>query len=124
MSLKVGSKVSVYYNLNKHCWSVVDRKTGRVAAYYDQIMVADVKGRERARRDVERNIHARAHGVITFGKERETKAIKAAQSLKQVSYNPFNDLPFFYLKETNERIDEADLVLFASDGRAYLVVQD
>ena len=120
MGIKAGSKISVYYNLNKHCWSVVDRKTGRVAAYYDQITVADVKfsvglkGRERARKQAKRNVHAKAHGIATSGK---TKIIKGSQ----VSYNPFNDLPFFYLKKTNKRIDQADLVLFDKDGCAYLV---
>ena len=37
------TNVRVYWNLHKHCWSVQNRKTGRVVRHVQACTLADVK---------------------------------------------------------------------------------
>ncbi len=41
--MQIGQRVRVYYNLRKHCLSVMDKKTGLVIAHVDSIQLDNVK---------------------------------------------------------------------------------
>lgn len=41
--MQLGQRVRVYYNLRKHCLSVMDKKTRRVIAHVDSIQLDNVK---------------------------------------------------------------------------------
>ena len=43
MTLKIGQRVRVHYNLHKKCLSVQDKKTRRVIAHRDAIVLSDVE---------------------------------------------------------------------------------
>lgn len=62
-----GTRVECYWNLHKHCYSI--RVNGRVVAHRACISVEDVTlavqpaGRERARREGRKNVHAFVRGT-------------------------------------------------------------
>lgn len=43
MTLKIGQRVRVHYNLHKKCLSVQDKRTRRVIAHREAIVLSDVK---------------------------------------------------------------------------------
>lgn len=61
-------KVKVYFNLHKHCFSVVSLEKGdsygKVVAHVSEIMLSEVKfkvseaGRQRVLREKRKNVHA------------------------------------------------------------------
>lgn len=64
----VGQRVRVYYNLRKHCLSVMDKKTGLVIAHCDAINLDNVKfivskaGLQRVRRNKRKSVIAFVEG--------------------------------------------------------------
>lgn len=95
----IGSDVDVYFNLNKKCWSVRDRKTRRVVAHAHQIVLSDVTfrvsaaGNARVRREGRKNVHAFARGTVQSIDTNFT--IEAARS---VTYNPYRYTTFVELE--------------------------
>ena len=95
------TNVRVYWNLHKGCWSVQDRKTGRVVKHVEACTLADVKfivrpaGREKVRREGKKNVHAFAVGYIAQEQDIDSSAYH-----HKVSYNPYkND---FFMRSSAE----------------------
>ena len=90
-----GKRVSVYYNLHKHCWSVVYK--GLVVSHQNEIHLKDVqfrvgkRGRERVLKFKRKNVHARVYGTV----------VESAQGDIQVSYNPYVAGYFFQSNNKN-----------------------
>ena len=112
-------RVHVYYNLNRHVWSVRDPRTRRVIDHRDQVHLADVRfvvseaGRQRVLRRRCRSVHPWAEGVLC---ERPANLGAA------VRYNPYRAPTFEVLAEGSQwqPIHTAALVGFAPAGRCYL----
>lgn len=72
MTMNKGQRVRIYYNLRKHCLSVMDKKTGLVIAHCDAINLENVKfivsqaGLQRVRRNKRKSVIAFVEGDFTF----------------------------------------------------------
>ena len=90
------TNVRVYWNLHKGCWSVQDRKTGRVVRHVEACTLADVKftvrpaGREKVRREGKKNVHAFAVGTVY------PADMYALFNAKKVTYNPYKNDTFIF----------------------------
>ena len=105
------TNVRVYCNLHKGCWSVQDRKTGRVVRHVDACTLADVKftvrpaGREKVRREGKKNVHAFAAGRYSL----KNGLAAYHKGARRVTYNPYvNDT--FVFAETGEPVTDAYVV--------------
>jgi hypothetical protein len=111
------SKVRVYRNLHKGCWSV-QGTDGRVfmrapiVAVKNARMVVRPAGRRKVLESGKKNVHAFIVGELTGVPDKP---------LAQITYRPqLNET--FVRKDTGEAIHNADFVLLAADGRAYATV--
>ncbi len=115
---KSGDIVEVYKNLHTGLWSVRDPRTKRVIGHTDQIFLREVDftvqrgGRDRARRDKQRNVHAWVRGRVT------TKPGKG--QAHEFTYNPFIYNSFVY-RDDHSPIWQSHRVELRKDGRAYSV---
>lgn len=91
----VGRDVDVYFNLHRKCWSVRDRKTRRVVAHVDHIVLSDVSfrvsaaGNARVRREGKKNVHAFARGTVA-----EDQLRFFVEDTALVTYNPYKFTTF------------------------------
>lgn len=106
-------KVKVYYNLHKHCWSVVDYKTKRVIDHLSELILTDCTfkvseaGRQRVLREKRKNVHAFVIGELST----DTTVVKVNSS-DIIYYNPYKQATFTY---QGEPIHEAKCVLFCKN---------
>ena len=102
------TNVRVYWNLHKGCWSVQDRKTGRVVKHVEACTLADVKfivrpaGREKVRREGKKNVHAFAVGYIVENNDNNFNPI----DWDRVKYNPYTDDYFMHKGEDHDEWNE------------------
>jgi len=105
------TNVRVYWNLHKGCWSVQDRKTGRVVRHVEAITLADVKfivrpaGREKVRREGKKNVHAFAAGRYSL----KNGLAAYHKGARRVTYNPYVNETFVFA-ETGEPVTDAYVV--------------
>lgn len=110
------TKVYVYYNLHKHCWSV--RERGKVIAHLPSLTLEDVtfkvslKGRERVLREQRKNVHAFAVGVLK-------PALIVPPDALRISYNPYRSS--FFETSQGVPVHAAGIVAFTEDGKVYLL---
>jgi hypothetical protein len=84
-------RVQVYYNLHKHVWSVKDKKTGRVIAHLDSILLANCKfivregGRQRVIKEKSKNVHAFIEGDW----DTESGRYSLPAACTEITYNPY-----------------------------------
>ena len=115
-SLFMGKKVKVYYNLQKHTFSVTyDEK---VIIYADYVKLCDVEfrvrkgGKERVRSEKSKNVHAFVIGKLLDYCEYPCDEIPTPSSDKVVTYNPYK-YDTFVFKNTEEpvyRAQEVDMI--------------
>lgn len=122
--IPTGTKVEVYWNLHRNCFSVRalegDRK-GRVVAHVASLFLADARfavqpaGRERVRREWRKNVHAFVRGRVCHS---VPNIIRLA-----VSYNPYKN-DGFVDGVRGEPVEAARFALCEtrSDGRAALSI--
>jgi hypothetical protein len=98
----IGLDVDVYFNLHRKMWSVRDRKTRRVVAHVDSIVLSDVTfrvsaaGNARVRAEGRKNVHAFARGtVLNVG-----HMLLPSDNSVQVTYNPYRYTTF--VEQTTE----------------------
>ena len=112
-------RVSVYKNLHKECWSFKETKPKARVQHADVIVLVDckfrvgIKGRERVLKERQKNVHARIYGIMP---QVETNS-ELRQGMVEVTYDPYKN-PYFYVKETEERVDEAKMVIMKG-GRVF-----
>lgn len=112
-------KVRIYWNLHKKCWSVQDRKTGRVIRHETTCVLSDGKfivrkaGQEKVRREGKKNVHAFAVGTVST---LDSRAFMQ-DTCRPVTYNPYvNDT--FVFRDTGESVTDIDtIVVGKSEGR-------
>ena len=110
------TKVDVYWNINKKCFSIKDCKTGKVTGYTDAILLVKAQfivrkaGRDRVIREQQKNVHAFVRGYI------EAKAtITPTSEIRGASYNPYKR-GSFYDKQTEQPVEQASVVeLYTND---------
>ena len=112
-SLFMGKKVKVYYNLQKHTFSVTyDEK---VIIYADYVKLGDVEfrvrkgGKERVRSEKSKNVHAFVIGKLLDYCEYPCDEIPTPSSDKVVTYNPYKNDTFIF-KNTEEPVYHAQEV--------------
>ena len=88
-----GARVQVYWNLHKHCYSVVALEgpaKGRVVAHVSSLNLADATftvqpaGREKVRREQRKTVHAFVRGRWTSDVQSDVDA-----DWDTVTYNPY-----------------------------------
>jgi hypothetical protein len=90
----LGRDVDVYFNLHRKVWSVRDRKTRRVIAHVDKIMLANVTfkvsaaGNARVRAEGRKNVHAFARGRVV-----DLAGGKVFNGVP-ITYNPYKHTTF------------------------------
>ena len=91
----IGRDVDVYFNLHRKVWSVRDRKTRRVVAHLNSVVLSDVTfhvsaaGNARVRAEGRKNVHAFARGTfVGFTADGMEDADTA------VTYNPYKYTSF------------------------------
>lgn len=105
-------KVMVYYNLNKHTFSVTHNS--KVIMYADYVKLKDVEfrvrqgGKEKVRSEKRKNVHAFVIGELVEYTEFPCKDIPTSSSDKVITYDPYkydsfvfknNEEPVFHAKE-------------------------
>lgn len=111
--------VRVYYNLNKHCWSV--QNNGVVIKHETSCLLKDVSfkvyeaGRLRVIREKRKNVHAYAVGEL----QPEDSLFGSYKELKEITYNPYK-FGFFYFKQEEKEVKETiPLLLCSSDKKLF-----
>ena len=113
--------VDVYRNLHKNTWSILNRRTGRVIARTDNVVVKNVKfvvqpaGRQRVIDEGRKNVPAFVRGTIS------TTPPDMMVTNVQVKYNPYILEPdpragHFYEVDTEETIGENEWVVLKTTG--------
>jgi len=107
-------KVMVYYNLNKHTFSVTHES--KVIMYADYVKLRDVEfrvrkgGKEKVRREKRKNVHAFVIGELIEYSEHHSKDIPTPSSNEIITYDPYkydsfvfknNGEPVFHAKEVD-----------------------
>jgi len=118
------NQVRIYWNLHKKCWSVQDRKTGRVIRHVTTCVISDAKfvvrkaGQAKVRREGKKNVHAFAVGtVIEYRFTPDTARSFMLDTCKAVTYNPYVNDTFVY-KDTGHPITDADTIVVGKyEGR-------
>jgi len=111
-------RVKCYRNLNKKCFSIVDRKTGRVFKHQFHVVIKDASfrvseaGRQRVLKTGHKNVHA-----YVFGELLETNFGFPDLAPHEAYYNPRKTKTFLD-KETNEPVERAAMVLL-SPGKIF-----
>lgn len=117
-------KVDIYYNLHRHCWSVVAREgadRGRVVAHLPRAVVADATlvvregGRLRALQERRKNVHAFVRGRLL------AEGVEMPEGLRPISYNPF-EAGYFTLRDDAARPPVRQAALVVLDGRRALAL--
>ena len=109
------SKVFVYRNLRKKCWSIRDVKTGLVIAHKDTVILswAEFKvseaGRQRVLREQRKNVHAGIQGVLS--------EVDNTLGLR-VSYNPYKGPNF--VNQLGFPINRASVVKLDEFGKVWV----
>ena len=95
----IGLKVYVYFNLNKHVWSIKaleGERKNRVVGYADSIeliycnLKVSEKGRQRVLKQKQKNVHA---GVVGYIKSINQHNNYSAP--QRISYNPYKTGHFY-----------------------------
>lgn len=116
-------KVSVYYNLHKHCLSVRSNEGdsyGRVIQHRDIIILKDVKfivneaGRKRVLKEKKKNVHAFVRGTIW-----DTVAKLGTREVK-VTYNPYKYNSFIELESKNPIYSAEYVIINGKHITAYI----
>jgi hypothetical protein len=119
--MTTAQKVRVYYNLHRHCWSLVaigGENAGRVIAHEDKVILEDVSfvvrpaGRARVLKERKKNVHAFAVGTLAVNAQMGCKA--------RVTYNPFKSATFYCAEAgPTSPVTKADVAQLDQYGHVY-----
>ena len=122
-----GTRVRVYWNLHKHCYSFQSTDTGRVIAHNNVCLLKDAKlivrkaGNEKVRREGKKNVHAFAVGRIADRDSFEAVILKPVISKRAITYNPYKYTTFVD-KWTKKPVRESRLIIMASTDNGHAKV--
>jgi hypothetical protein len=103
----IGSKVEVYWNLHKKCWSIrhahgnliADRPHRTYLEMEDVTWVVQQGGRERVLREGKKNVHAFARGTLIETKGFPHHKRQGRGRAVAVTYNPYKHNTFINVDE-------------------------
>lgn len=119
--LKDGQAVRVYRNLRKKLFSIQDKKTRRVIAYANNLILKDAEmivyqsGKEKVRKVRQKNVHAFIVGK--YVNDFTYQKIKDIQ-WEPIYYNPYITDTFVYLLN-RKPVYQADLC-YLDEGKCYI----
>lgn len=123
--LKNGQAIRIYRNLRKNLFSIQDKKTRRLIAYADSILLTNVEmkigqaGQLRTRKERQKNVHA--YIVGNFVESPEYAIIKRT-IWSQIYYNPYKTDTFINL-DNGEPVYKA-LNGFLEDGKCFVLLEE
>ncbi|WP_417897781.1 hypothetical protein ABN702_16035 [Bacillus haimaensis] len=123
--LKNGQAIRVYRNIRKKLFSIQDKKTRRLIAYADSLLLTDVEmkivqsGQIRTRKERQKNIHAFIVGTYI---ESNKKSASESPNWKRVFYNPYNTDTFIDL-ESGKPVYSA-LSSYLVDGKCFVITEE
>tara|TARA_Y100000114_G_scaffold103812_1_gene96997 strand:+ start:1184 stop:1615 length:432 start_codon:yes stop_codon:yes gene_type:complete len=110
------TRVEVYWNLHKRCWSVRSIATGRIIAHRESLHLMHVKwvvqpgGRARVLREGKKNVHAFARGYLVPEQGDYSTCLVDAGELcdaDALMYNPYR-MEGFQTVDGGKPVDESD----------------
>ena len=119
-------RVSIYYNLHKHCLSMVAMEgpnKGRVIDHPASVVLTNVKfvvqegGRQRVLREKRKNVHAFVRGNLLASLPGTMFSV--VPGYRAATYNPFK-FSAFVDRETLEPIKESDAAIVNGKSIYYL----
>jgi hypothetical protein len=122
----IGERVMVYYNLNKHTFSV--QKKGLVVLHADYVKLKDVEfrvrqgGKEKVRREKSKNVHAFVIGDLVEFCQYPCDNIPEEPVGEIVTYDPYKYESFVY-KETKEPVYDAKEVDMINSKNKLFVIE-
>lgn len=122
----IGERVMVYYNLNKHTFSV--QKKGLVVLHADYIKLKDVEfrvrqgGKEKVRREKSKNVHAFVIGDLVEFCQYPCDNVPEEPVGEIVTYDPYKYESFVY-KETKEPVYDAKEVDMINSKNKLFVIE-
>ncbi|RUL46529.1 hypothetical protein [Lysinibacillus antri] len=123
--LENGQAVRVYRNIRKNIFSIQDRKTRRIIAYADSLLLTDVEmkvgraGQLRVRKERQKNIHAFIVGKFL---ENDNQEVIMKDNWKPVYYNPYKTDTFINL-ENGEPVYKAPRG-YLEDGKCFIAIEE
>lgn len=122
----IGERVMVYYNLNKHTFSV--QKKGLVVLHADYVKLKDVEfrvrqgGKEKVRREKSKNVHAFVIGDLVEFCQYPCDNVPEEPVGEIVTYDPYKYESFVY-KETKEPVYDAKEVDMINSKNKLFVIE-
>lgn len=116
--LQVDQRVQVYRNIRKKLFSVLDKKTRRLIAHRDTLVLSNVEfkvskaGQERVRREKQKHVHAYVVGNYV------DQPINSITHYKLVYYNPYVT-DTFVIVDNNTPILKAEKC-YLINGKCYV----
>lgn len=113
----IGTRVQIYRNLTKGCWSVRDAKTKLVIGHAATAVLRDANfkvseaGRQRVLRERRKNVHAWVEGILE-------PAETTLHVGEWVTYNPYK-AACFQLVLTGDPVMAAPYAVFTSTGKVF-----
>lgn len=113
----LNTKVQVYRNLHKNCFSL--RSDRKVWAYAESVLIlyprfkVSEAGRQRVLREKRKNVHAFVEGLLI---EKPVELKMAGQ----FTYNPYRH-GYFYDCQSNWMLDRADFAYLTNEGNFYAI---
>ncbi len=100
---KIYHNVDIYRNLNRDCWSIKDRETGRICGYETSLTVMGAKfvvgkkSRQRVLEEGRKNVHAYVRSGIAWSNPKITDYHSKwlRNIMLQVKYDPYKADHFF-----------------------------
>ena len=117
----LGTRVFVYYNLHKKCFSVkalAGDKKGLVVAHSDYVFLSNatpsvsIAGMQRVRRTKQKNIHAGFKGTLECLDEHivvQQDSTDWGLTGEYVTYNPYLYDSFVYINNTDKKVDSTEV---------------
>jgi len=122
----IGEKVMVYYNLNKHTFSV--KKGEIVVLHADYVKLKDVEfrvrkgGKERTRFESRKNVHAFVIGKLVDYCQYPCDEIPEEPAGNVITYNPYKYDSFVY-KDSEEPVFNArEVDMINSKNKIFIIV--
>ena len=119
------SRVQVYRNLHKKCWSIRDKKTRKVVCHADTVHLGNCKmhvseaGRKRVLKEKRKNVHAWIEGdLIAALVDSKGYRIILEEWWPEIKYNPYKN-PNFYKTMQIEDVHTAENAFFDKSGRVF-----
>jgi hypothetical protein len=118
-------KVMVYYNLNKHTFSVTHNS--KVIMYADYVKLKDVEfrvrqgGKEKVRSEKRKNVHAFVIGELLEYSEYPSKDMLIPSSDKIITYDPYKYDSFVFKNNEEPVFHATEIDMINTKDKVFLI---